>query len=222
MRRLPRLARALAFFIPLSLAAATAAAQNETVGPEWSAFGKIAEHFSNAKFDVASHIVNATGVHDNVLRISFRKPRFARCEVIDGNGAGGVAVWRGGPEVLVRPPGILSRFSLALGRSDAHVVDSRGRGCGQTTLDNFATEYAANGSLEETSGPTIDGAATDAIAWKRTADDPSGDTKRLLFISKTTHLPVELKCYHDSTLVEDSHYRNIQLDIDMPFSTFEL
>jgi hypothetical protein len=217
-----RLACAVLFCLSACAATSPVLAQETSVGPEWTAFGKIADHFSNARFEVASHIVNATGEHDNVLRISFRKPHFARCEVIDGNGAGGIAVWRGGPMVLVRPPGLLSRFSLALDRNDSHVVDSRGRGCGQTTLDNFATEYAANGSLEETPGPTIDGSSTDAIAWKRSGDDPSGDTNRLLYISKTSHLPVELKSYRGNELVEDSHYRNIVLDASMPFSTFEL
>jgi outer membrane lipoprotein-sorting protein len=204
------------------LAGTSVRADEGNVGPEWTAFEKIADHFNDVTFEVATHIVNATGEHDNVLRISFRKPHYARCEVIDGNGAGGVAVWRGGPMVLVRPPGLLSRFSLALKREDPHVVDSRGRGCGQTTLDNFAKEYAADGSLEESAGPAIDGAPTDTILWKRTGDDPSGDTKRLLYISKTTHLPVELKSYRGSELVEDSHYRNIMLDTNIPFSTFDL
>jgi outer membrane lipoprotein-sorting protein len=203
--------------IPLQLAAETT-----DVGPAWTAFVGIAARFNDARFEIASHIVNDSGEHDNVLRISFRKPHFARCEVLDGNGAGGVAVWRGGPMVLVRPPGILSRFALALNRNDPHVVDSRGRGCGQTTLDNFATEYGAHGKLEESAGPTIEGTPTDAIAWTRTGDDSSGDTRRVLYLSASTHLPVELKSYRGEVLVEDSHFRNIKLDTGMPFSTFEL
>jgi outer membrane lipoprotein-sorting protein len=204
----------IAVVLAASLMPSRLSAQDTVVG--------IAAHFTDARFEVASHIVNDSGQHDNVLRISFRKPHFARCEVLDGNGAGGVAVWRGGPKVLVRPPGLLSRFALALDRNDPHVVDSRGRGCGQTTLDNFATEFAAHGKIEESAGPAIDGTSTESIAWQRTSDDPSGDTKRFLYLSTRTHLPVELKSYHGDVLVEDSHFRNIKLDTGMPFSTFEL
>jgi outer membrane lipoprotein-sorting protein len=199
-----------------------AAAQSTGVGPEWSAFQRIAAHFTDATFMLVNQVTSGDQQLDSKLRVWFRKPHFAKCEVVAGNGAGGIAVWRGGDMVLVRPPGLLSRFVLALHRDDPHVVDARGRSCGQTTLDNFATDFAANGTLAESPGPNVDGAPTDVVTWTRDPGDTAGDSKRELLISRATHLPAELKSFAGERLVEDSFYRDIRLDTGLPFSTFDL
>jgi len=197
-------------------------AQESPVGPEWEAFGKIAAQFTDATFLLVSRVLQPDGtMQGSTLRIAFRKPHFARCEVVDGNGAGGVAVWRGGDKVLVRPPGLLSRFVLALDRNDTHVVDARGRGCGQTTLENFATDFAEGGTLAEAPGPDIEGSATDVVTWVRTAGG-AGDTKKELFIAKATHLPVESKEFVGDKLVASAFYKDIRLDVGLPYSTFAL
>jgi outer membrane lipoprotein-sorting protein len=199
-----------------------AAAQSGDAGAEWSAFQKIAAHFTDASFVLVTVVTDGDRQLESKLRVWFRKPHFAKCEVVEGNGAGGVAVWRGGDMVLVRPPGLLSRFVLALHRDDPHVVDVRGRSCGQTTLDNFANDFAAHGTLSESPGPNVDGSATDVVTWTRDPGAATGDSKRELFISRATHLPAELKSFAGERLVEDSFYREIRLDEGLPFSTFDL
>jgi len=198
-------------------------ADEASVGPEWDAFGKIAAHFEDATFVLVSQVRQSDGtMASSTLRVVFRKPHFARCEVIQGNGAGGVAVWRGGDKVLVRPPGLLSRFVLALNRDDSHVVDARGRGCGQTTLDNFPADFASGGSISESAGPEIGGVATDVVTWIRTPGSSKGDTKKDLYISKTTHLPVESKVFDGDKLVEEARFKDIRLDTAIPYESFSL
>jgi len=212
----------LASCVCATASAPCADAQQSDVGTEWSAFQKVAAHFTDATFLLVNHTTSADQQLDSTLRVWFRKPHYAKCEVVAGNGAGGIAVWRGGDMVLVRPPGLLSRFVLALGRHDPHVVDARGRSCGQTTRDNFASDFAAGGTLSESPGPNVDGAPTDVVTWARDPGDKAADSRRELFISRTTHLPAELKSFAAERLVEDTFYRDIHLDTGLPFSTFQL
>jgi hypothetical protein len=198
-------------------------AQDASVGPEWESFGKIATQFNDATFLLVSRVLQPDGtMESSTLRIAFRKPHYARCEVVDGHGAGGVAVWRGGDKVLVRPPGLLSRFVLALDRNDAHVVDARGRGCGQTTLENFATDFEAGGAVSESPGPEVAGESTDVVTWIRNPGASGTDSKKELFIAKATHLPVESEEFAGEKLVAQSYYKDIRLDVGLPFDTFQL
>jgi len=191
------------------------------VGPEWSAFAKIAEATNDFIIVVKSHQKLGDQEFTKTIKLSSRKPNFARCEIIAGDGTGGVAVWRGGDKVQAHEGGQHKDIIVVLPRHNKRVTDLLGHGCGDTAPDLIVGYATHNGKLNETTGPTIDGEPTDDVTWLVNPGDQIQESKEDFFISKVSHLIVATKGYRGDALVEDSTWK-IQVDPGVKFSTFDI
>jgi hypothetical protein len=191
------------------------------VGPEWNAYAKIVETANTFIETLHSHQVKGDVQFTKTFKITSRKPTFARCDIVDGDGAGSVAVWRGGTKVQAHEGGEHSSIIVVLPRHNKRVVDLMGYGCGDTTPDNVVGYATHNGKLSEAAGPTIGGNPTDDVTWIVNPGDQIYVTKEDFYIDKTTHLIVASKGYHGDTLVEDTTW-NIQVNPTVPYSTFDI
>jgi hypothetical protein len=186
------------------------------VGPEWGAFAKIVETAD----DFISTIQSKENVEGKEAS-GTRKPTYARCEIVAGEGVGGVAIWRGGNKVQAHEGGEHKDIIVVLPQHNKHVTDLLGFGCGDTTPDRIVGYTTHNGKLTEAAGPTINGEATDDVTWIPNAGDMVKLTKTDFFISKVSHLLVASKSYVGDALVADAQW-TIQVNPGVPFSTFDI
>ena len=191
------------------------------VGPEWAAFAKIVEGANDFIVTVQAHEDNGTTQISKTFKLTSRKPNFARCEIVAGDGTGGVAVWRGGDKVQAHEGGEHKDIIVVLPRHNKRVTDLLGYGCGDTTPDRIVGYTQRNGKLTEAAGPTIGGVATDDVTWIPNPGDMGKSTKSDFLISKTTHLIVATKSYYGDKIVEDSTW-NIQVDPGVKYSAFDI
>ena len=203
--------------MPPSDAVAAAAA----VGPQWAAFAKLVEDANDFIVTVQAHEDNGTVQFSKTFKLTSRKPNLARCEIVAGDGAGGVAVWRGGNKVQAHEGGEHKDIIVVLPRHNKRVTDLLGFGCGDTTPDRVVGYSERNGKLTEAAGPTIDGVATDDVTWIPNPGDMVKTTKSDFFISKTTHLIVATKSYSGDKIVEDSKW-SIQVNPGVKYSAFDI
>jgi hypothetical protein len=191
------------------------------VGPEWSSYAKIVEGADTFIELIHSKQNKGELKFDKTFKITSRKPNYARCDIVSGDGAGSVAVWRGGTKVQAHEGGEHSAIIVVLPRHNKRVIDLMGYGCGDTTPDNTVGYTTHNGKLTEAAGPTIGGEATDDVTWIVNPGDQVYVTKEDFFISKSSHLIVASKGYHGDALVEDSTW-TITVNPTVPYSTFDI
>jgi hypothetical protein len=191
------------------------------VGPEWNAYAQIVE--SANTFIVVIHSVQQRDQYkfDKTLKITSRKPNYALCEIVDGDGKGSVVLWRGGTKIQAHTGDEHSAIIVVLPRHNRRVVDLVGIGCGDTMPDYIVGYATHNGTLSEAPGPTIDGQATDDVTWTLNPGDQFWVTKEHFFISKASHLIVATKGYHGDDAIEESQWQ-ITVNPVVPYSTFDL
>jgi outer membrane lipoprotein-sorting protein len=163
------------------------------------------------------HVVKGTDVQDRVYHYSYLKPHFARIDITGGAGRGGGASWKGGDTVSGHQGGILSGVHLTISIHDARAVDLRGGTVVEASFDNIADSIksaatATNGE-EAWSGATYD---TVTIPYT----DAFGATKRIIFLSKTTHLPVRRVTYAGTAIVVDEAYSDVNTAAGLKESDF--
>jgi hypothetical protein len=203
-----------------TLAPDAALTQAAAVGTEWAAFAKIAESFTDVTAVLKNHETAPGKTFTSTLKISYKKPNYARCEITDGDGKGGAVVWRGGTKVKAHEGGEHSAIVVVLPRHSPRVTDYLGYGCGDTVPNQMVNYTEAHGKLVETAGPTVDGEATDLVTWTIAPGDFIKQTKEEFYISKTSHLPVMTKGYKGDVNNEETHY-TWTLNPGLPFSLFD-
>ncbi len=194
-----------------------------SVPPGWAAFVKADETIKDYTETVTAHEVKDGKTQDRVYRFFFAKPALARSEIVSGPGAGGEAVWQGGDTVRGHQGGFLKMIKLTIGIDDARATDLRGKRIDAAFFPSIVSSFEGVGKIEETPGPVVDGAPTDAETV--VPPDPAkvrGLTKDTFLISRATHLPVEHLGYVGTQLVEDERFTDQKINPGLPQSTFEL
>ena len=207
---------------PLAFVAfASAALAQSTIGPAWTAFANAVAQSGDTVETVASDQTKGKTSAKVTYKISFRKPNYARCEIVDGAGKGGVSVWRGGATVEARA-GDGSATTVTFARTDPAVTDLLGNPCGATALPLIAQGWPATGTLAESAGPTVGGVQTSLVTFAPRVPAANGITKEEVLLSKATHLPVASKGYRGDEVVESSTIEAIVTNATLPDSTFRL
>jgi outer membrane lipoprotein-sorting protein len=203
----------------LALAAATLSIALLGVAPTGpaaaflDAWSKVSSYTDTIKI----HVVKGTDVQDRVYHYSYLKPHFAKIDITGGAGRGGGASWKGGDTVSGHQGGMLSGIHLNISIHDARAVDLRGGTIVEASFDNIADSIksaatATNGE-EAWSGATYD---TVTIPYT----DAFGATKRVIFLSKTTHLPVRRVTYAGTAIVVDEAYTDVNTAAGLKESDF--
>jgi len=155
---------------------------------------------------IKTHAVKGRDTQDRTYTYAFLKPHFARLNVTSGPGRGGGAVWRGGDTVSGHQGGLLSGIHLTVPLHDPKAVDLRGGTIVDASFDNAAENVRDAASVtngeEALNGATYD---TVTVPYK----DANGATKRVIFLSRTTHLPVRRTTYAGDAVVETEDFSDV-------------
>ncbi len=177
------------------------------------AWSKVTSYTDNIKI----HVVKGNDVQDRTYHYAYLKPHFAKIDITGGAGRGGGASWKGGDTVSGHQGGILSGVHLNISIHDGRAVDLRGGTIVEASFDNVADNIksaasATNGE-EAWSGTTYD---TVTIPYK----DAFGATKRVIFLSKTTHLPARRVTYQGDAIVIDEVFTDVNTAANLKESDF--
>jgi hypothetical protein len=185
-------------------------------GPS-AAFLEAWEKIPSYTCSIRVHETKGADVQDRTYRYAYRKPHFARIDITGGPGRGGGAVWTGGDTITGHRGGMVSFIRLSKPINDPEAVDLRGGTIAQASFQNIADAIKAAPSL--TSGEdTVNGTAVDTMTFPYT--DANGATKRTIFLSRTTHLPVRRVTYAGDAVVEDELFSDVNPEANLKESDF--
>jgi hypothetical protein len=207
-----RFARAALALVPLGVALLGAGPS----GPS-TAFLDAWAQIPSYTCSIRVHESKGTDVQDRTYRYAYLKPHFARIDVTGGPGRGSGAAWKGGDTVSGHQGGILSGIHLNVSIHDGRAVDLRGGTIDQASFQNMADAIKAAPST--TGGEdAVGGSAVDTVTFAYT--DANGATKRTIFLSRTTHLPVRRVTYAGDVVVEDELFTDVNSAANLKESDF--
>lgn len=185
-----------------------------------AAFAKVNDYTAT----VRAHEVSGTDVQDRVYHYAFKRPNFAKTDIVDGAGAGSGGVWRGGTQVRGHLKIGFMTFHKQVDIHDPKATSLRGYTIPEGLLQNEVDKYKEiSGELSQQSGPPVNGEATDEITLKPA--NPSavhGVTRMVIYLSKATHFPVKQQRYEGDKLVAEENVSDVKTnvgltDADFPF-----
>ncbi len=177
------------------------------------AWAKIPSYTANIKV----HETKGTDVQDRTYHYAYLKPHFARIDVTGGPGRGGGAVWKGGDTVSGHQGGLLSGIHLNISIHDGRAVDLRGGTIDQASFDNVAENIKSAASA--TNGEeTVNGTAYDTVTIP--FKDANGATKRVIFLSRATHLPARRVTYAGDAVVIVEDFTDVNTAANLKESDF--
>lgn len=167
--------------------------------------------------DIKVHETKGSDVQDRTYRYAFLKPHFAKIDITGGPGRGGGAVWDGGDTVSGHQGGFLSGIHLKISIHDGRAVSLRGDTIDSGSFQNMADALKTAPS-ETVSDETVNGTAADAVAIPY--HDDNGATKRVIVLSKATHLPIRRLTYAGEVVVKSEDFTNVNAAANLKESDF--
>jgi len=168
---------------------------------------------SSYSADIKVHETKGSDIQDRTYHIAYLKPHFARLDITGGPGKGGGAVWHGGDTVSGHQGGFLSGIHLTVSVHDGRATDLRGATIDEASFQNMAYDIAKAPTLS-----AVEEAGLDGVTFPFTG--PNGATKRTIWFSKTTHLPVRRVTYTGDTIVVDEQFTNVNAAAGLKESDF--
>lgn len=163
-----------AFALAFALTAALPAAGDTPV----AAFGSAWAAVDNYTATITVHETDGKSVQDRVYRYAYKKPTYAKIDVVSGPGKGSGAVWTGGDHVRGHQGGFLSGIKMSVAITDGRATSLRGDTIDKASFASIADEFK-NGRVDPaTADATIDGAAVDAVTVGLTPAAPGGGDAR--------------------------------------------
>lgn len=177
------------------------------------AWAKVPSYTTNIKV----HLVKGTDVQDRTYHYAYLKPHYAKIDITGGPGRGGGAVWTGGDTVSGHQGGILSGIHLTVSIHDGRAVDLRGHTIDVASFENIA--QAIKDAPSVTGGEeTLNGTAYDTFSYPY--KEEGGATKRVVFLSRATHLPVRRVTYDGDKVVETEDFSDVNTAANLKPSDF--
>ena len=177
------------------------------------AWAKVPSYTTNIKV----HLVKGSDVQDRTYHYAYLKPHYAKIDITGGPGRGGGAVWTGGDTVSGHQGGILSGIHLTVSIHDGRAVDLRGHTIDVASFENIA--QAIKDAPSVTSGEeTLNGTSYDTFSYPY--KEEAGATKRVVFLSRTTHLPARRVTYDGDKVVETEDFSDVNTAANLKPSDF--
>ncbi|HEV2738931.1 MAG TPA: hypothetical protein VGU66_10165 [Candidatus Elarobacter sp.] len=177
------------------------------------AWAKVSSYTANIKV----HETKGTDVLDRTFHYAYLKPHFAKIDITGGPGRGGGAVWKGGDTVTGHRGGMVSFVKLTKSIHDPEAVGLRGGTIAEASFENMAE--AVKSAASETNGEeTVNGTAYDTVTMPFT--DTNGATKRVIFLSRTTHLPARRVTYAGTAVVGTEDFTDVNTAANLKESDF--
>jgi outer membrane lipoprotein-sorting protein len=177
------------------------------------AWAKVPSYTANIKV----HETKGTDVQDRTYHYAYLKPHFAKIDITGGPGRGGGAVWSGGDTVSGHQGGLLSGIHLKISVHDGRAVDLRGGTIDEASFENAADNIKSAASVTNAE-ETVGGVAYDTVTVP--FKDANGATKRVIFLSKTTHLPARRVTYAGDTVVVTEDFSDVNPAANLKESDF--
>lgn len=177
------------------------------------AWAKIPSYTTNIKV----HTTKGNDVQDRTYRYAYLKPHFAKIDITGGAGRGGGAVWTGGDTVSGHQGGLLSGIHLKVSIHDGRAVDLRGATIDMASFENIAAAIKAAPSVTSAE-ETLNGTAYDVVTYPYKDDIDA--TKRTVFLSRTTHLPVRRVTYAGDKVVATEDFSDVNTSANLKESDF--
>jgi hypothetical protein len=146
---------------------------------------------------------HGAAVQNVVFSYTFRRPSTVTVDVVGGPNNGVSLLWKGGPTLTAHRSGLASAFKETLSLHDAKVTTIRGSSIDELSFARIlAHAQQTAGAISQSSGPLINGVATDTVTLipAKAATD-AGYTREIIEISRATHLPLRIMGYQGATLV---------------------
>jgi hypothetical protein len=176
-------------------------------------WGKVSSYTCTIKV----HETKGRDVQDRTYDYAYLKPHFAKIDITGGPGRGGGASWKGGDTVSGHQGGFLSGIHLTVSIHDGRAVDLRGGTVDEASFQNMADEVKAAASAQ-TAEEQFGGATVDVVTFPYS--DANGATKRAVFLSQSTHLPVRRVTWAGTSVVEDEQFANVNTNANLKESDF--
>ena len=190
--------------------------------PAITAFEDVFSKVNDYTVTVHAHEVSGSQSQDRVYQFMYKKPHLVKTLIVSGPGAGGGGVWKGGDTVSGHQGGILSFIHLNVGIHDGRATSLRGYTIPDGLLQNQVGKYKSiKGTLSERNGPIIGGQQTTLVELKVApgAGEP-GETRAVIYFSKSTHLPVAQMRYDGDKLVSQEFWTDLRLNVGLKDSDF--
>ncbi|MDB5071914.1 MAG: hypothetical protein JWM87_3025, partial [Candidatus Eremiobacteraeota bacterium] len=177
------------------------------------AWAKVPSYTANIKV----HETKGTDTQDRTYHYAYLKPHFAKIDITGGPGRGGGAVWKGGETVTGHRGGAISFIKLSKPVHDAEAVDLRGGTIADASFDNVAENIKA--AATATNGEeTVNGTAYDTVTVPY--KDANGATKRVIYLSRATHLPARRVTYAGDAVVATEDFSDVNTSANLKESDF--
>ncbi len=177
------------------------------------AWAKVPSYTANIKV----HETKGSQVQDRTYHYAFLKPHTAKIDITGGPGRGGGAVWKGGDTITGHRGGFASFVKLTKPIHDPEAVDLRGGTIAEASFENVAENIKA--AATATNGEeTVNGTAYDTVTVPY--KDANGATKRVIFLSRTTHLPARRVTYAGDTVVSTEDFTDVNTSANLKDSDF--
>jgi outer membrane lipoprotein-sorting protein len=205
-----RITSAAALAVGVALLGATPSGPGAAFLEAWA---KVPSYTANIKV----HETKGTDVQDRTYHYAYLKPHFAKIDITGGPGRGGGAVWKGGDTITGHRGGMVSFVKLTKSIHDGEAVDLRGGTIAEASFDNVAENIKA--AATATNGEeTVNGTAYDIVTVPY--KDANGATKRVIFLSRSTHLPARRVTYAGDTVVSTEDFTDVNTAANLKESDF--
>jgi len=161
---------------------------------------------------ITVHETDGKNVQDRVYRYAYKKPSDAKIDVVAGPGKGSGAVWTGGDHVRGHLGGFLSGIKQSIPITDPRATSLRGDTIDRASFASIADDLK-NGRVDPaTTDVMVAGVLTDAVTIALTPSAPGGVTREVVYLARTTHLPVRRASYVADVLVKQEDFSEVKLD----------
>jgi outer membrane lipoprotein-sorting protein len=204
-------ARIAAFAASASLITGLVQTPAGAAGPYATQFLEAWSKVDNYTDSIVSHETDCKTPQDRTYHFAYKKPHFARIDIVEGPGKGGGALWTGGDTVRGHQGGFLSGIKLQVSIHDGRATSQRGDTVDYASFESAAQEIkSAKDAVEGTA--TVDGQSVETVTMTYPAGAACAVTKRTIYLSKSSHLPVRRSAWSGDTLVKQETFSEVKLN----------
>ena len=207
------LAVAVAVAAYVALPAAAAESPAADFAAAWSAI-------DNYTATIATHETNGKDTQDRVYHYAYKKPHFAKIDIVSGPGRGGGAVWTGGDHVKGHQGGIVSFVKLSISITDGRATSLRGDTIDRGSFQSIADDLKSGKVESVTTIATVDGVPSDLVTIDLVPAAPGGVTRSLVAFARNTHLPVRRTSFASDAQVKQEDFSEVKLNAGLTEADF--
>jgi outer membrane lipoprotein-sorting protein len=159
---------------------------------------------------IATHETNGKDTQDRVYRYAYKKPHFAKIDIIAGPGRGGGAVWTGGDRVKGHQGGFLSGIKLTVAITDGRATSLRGDTIDRGSFQSIADDLKSGKVESVTTIESVDGVPCDLVSIDLRPAAAGAVSRSLVAFARATHLPVRRTSFAGDAQVKQEDFSEVK------------